>query len=135
MFYLLFPIYLALPNHRYSRDEEKKEEVKSYLSFGRWFGQSGVQRLKRVVEDMTHSQRRHALTIQLVDIGTHIQQQLDHIILAVHLTVRRNKTRRSEKQKINSQFIIIQPGFYIEITFVAPLCYSQKQHIYKWITK
>lgn len=56
-----------------------------------------MQRLKRVVEDVTHSQRRHAFTIQLVNVGTRIQQELDHIVVAVHLTGTRNETQQSER--------------------------------------
>lgn len=64
-----------------------------------WFSQSVLQRLKRVVEDMTHCQCRHAFTIQLVNISTHIQQQLDHIVMAVYLTGTRDKTNTKQLQK------------------------------------
>lgn len=35
---------------------------------------------------MTHSEGRHAFTVHLVNINTHVQQQVDHIIVAVYLT-------------------------------------------------
>lgn len=58
----------------------------SYLVSSRWFSSSDVQRLKRIEEDMTHSEGRHAFTVHLVNINTHVQQQVDHIIVAVYLT-------------------------------------------------
>lgn len=60
--------------------------VQSHLRFGRWFGEGGVQRLKRIVEDMAHGQGTHAFTVHLINVCTHIQQQLDHTIMAVYLT-------------------------------------------------
>lgn len=77
----------------------KQHSAESYLSFGRWFSESGVQRMKRVVEDMTHGQRRHAFTVQLVNISTHVQQQLYHVIMAVYLSGTRKKAQHKTKTK------------------------------------
>lgn len=52
------------------------------LSYG------GVKRLKWVIEDMTHCQCIHALAIQLIDVSTHIQQQMDYSVVAVDLKKR-----------------------------------------------
>lgn len=46
--------------------------------------------MKRIVEHMTDSQGRHAFTVQLVNISTHVQQQLDDIIMTVYLMKNNN---------------------------------------------
>lgn len=58
----------------------------SCLIYCGWFSKGGIERLKRVVEDMTHSQCRHAFIVQLVNVNAHVQQEMDHIIVALNLS-------------------------------------------------
>lgn len=106
------------------------------MSFGSWFSQSGVQRLKRVVKDMAHSQGRHAFTIQLVNISTHVQQQLDHIIMAVYLTGTKNKTKVREtnirlKPK-NKPLISLSIYFAVIVEYLTTV-QIQKNNFETWI--
>lgn len=56
-----------------------------------------MQTVKRVVEDVTHGQRRHALAVQLVNVGAHVQQEVDHVIMAVHLPGPSNEKSEPER--------------------------------------
>lgn len=51
---------------------------------------------------MTHSQRRHAGAVQLVNVGAHIQQQVEHIVVVVHLMGAQDDADQSEKARDTS---------------------------------
>lgn len=56
--------------------------------------------MKGVIEHVADSQCRHALTVQLVNVGPHVQQQVEHIMMAVYLTGAQNDARQSERDSV-----------------------------------
>lgn len=86
-----------------------------------------MQRLKRIVEDVTHGQRRHAFTVQLVNISTHIQQQVDHIIVAVHLAATGHEAFRETtgdfKQRLSAKSFYFAATSVFYLVMQSELCY------------